>query len=131
VKYVIVVILIILIFITLPKQTSTHTVLSSNDTILAFGDSLTYGYGVSHDKSYPAILSSLTGHKVINAGNNGDTSSEGLRRLPKLLEDSSIKLMILCFGGNDIIKRQSVKTLKSNLIKMIRIKTHDTLFWRK
>jgi len=29
--------------------------------------------------------------------------------------------MILCFGGNDIIKRQSVKTLKSNLIKMIRM----------
>ncbi len=106
-------------FITLPKQTSTHTTLSSNDTILAFGDSLTYGYGASHDNSYPAILSSLTGHKVINAGNNGETSTDGLRRLPKLLKDRSIKLMILCFGGNDIIKRQSIETLKNNLKKMI------------
>jgi len=121
VKYVIGAILIILIFITLPKKTSTHTTLSSNDTILAFGDSLTYGHGVSHDKSYPAILSSLTGHKVINAGNNGETSADGLRRLPKLLEDSSIKLMILCFGGNDIIEHQSIETLKSNLKKMIRM----------
>lgn len=118
-KYVIVSILIILMFITLPKQTSTHTTLSSNDTILAFGDSLTYGYGASHDNSYPAILSSLTGHKVINAGNNGETSTDGLRRLPKLLKDRSIKLMILCFGGNDIIKRQSIETLKNNLKKMI------------
>ena len=118
-KYVIVAVLIILIFITLPKQTSTHTTLSSNDTILAFGDSLTYGQGANHDKSYPAILSSLTGHKVINAGNNGETSTDGLRRLPKLLKDKSIKLMILCFGGNDIVKRQSIETLKSNLKKMI------------
>jgi len=130
VKYVIVIILIILIFITLPKQTSMHTTLSSNDTILAFGDSLTYGHGASHNESYPALLSSLSGHKVINAGINGDTSNEGLQRLPQLLQDKSIKLMILCFGGNDILRRQSMGKLKSNLkmmISMAKTKNIDVL----
>jgi len=121
VKYVIVVILIILIFITLPKQTSIHTTLSSNNTILTFGDSLTYGHVTSHDESYPILLSSLSGHKVINGGINGETSDEGLQRLPKLLEDKSIKLMILCFGGNDILRRQSMDALKNNLKAMIRM----------
>jgi len=92
-----------------------------NDTILTFGDSLTYGHGASYNKSYPTLLSSLSGHKVINAGINGETSDEGLRRLPKLLEDKSIKLMILCFGGNDILRRQSMETLKNNLKTMIRM----------
>ena len=92
-----------------------------HNTILALGDSLTYGHGANYHESYPALLTSLTGHKVINAGNNGETSDEGLLRLPKLLEERSIKLMILCFGGNDILRRQSMDTLKNNLKKMIKL----------
>jgi len=95
--------------------------LTSTDTILAFGDSLTYGFAASTKESYPERLSLLSGYKVINAGINGDTSSEGLRRLPQLLEDSSIKLMILCFGGNDIIQKKSMSGLKQNLKTMIQM----------
>jgi lysophospholipase L1-like esterase len=95
--------------------------LTSTDTILAFGDSLTYGFGASTKESYPERLSLLSEYKVINAGINGDTSSEGLRRLPQLLEDRSVKLMILCFGGNDIIQKKSMSGLKQNLKTMIQM----------
>lgn len=120
-KYIIVALLIVFIFNILPKEHSKKNTLLPHDTILAFGDSLTYGHGSSYAESYPALLSSFSGHKVINAGINGETSGEGLQRLPKLLEDKSIKLMILCFGGNDILRQQSMNTLKNNLKAMIRM----------
>ena len=120
-KYIIVALLIVFIFNILPKESSKMNTLLPPHTILAFGDSLTYGHGANYEESYPALLSSLTGHKVINAGINGETSDEGLQRLPKLLEDKSIKLMILCFGGNDILRQQSMDALKNNLKKMIRM----------
>ena len=120
-KYIIVAVFVALILLTLPNKSTKMNRLLPHDTILAFGDSLTYGHGANYEESYPALLSSLSGHKVINAGTNGETSGEGLQRLPKLLEDKSIKLMILCFGGNDILRRQSMDALKNNLKKMIRM----------
>ena len=95
--------------------------LSNNDTILAFGDSLTYGFGASPEESYPALLSILSAHKIINAGVNGDTSADGLRRLAPYLEDKSVSLMILCFGGNDILQKKSMSALKQNLKTMIQM----------
>ncbi|PHS34424.1 MAG: arylesterase [Sulfurovum sp.] len=91
------------------------------DTILAFGDSITYGYGVHTSQSYPSVLASLLNRKVINAGVNGDTSEDGLSRLPNLLQDTSIKLILLCFGGNDILQQKSLSSLKANLKTMIQI----------
>ena len=93
--------------------------LQPHDSILAFGDSITYGFGVGEDESYPAVLHALTGIRVINAGINGETSEEGIVRLPELLEDGSVRLMLLCFGGNDILQRRSPARLKSNLKRMI------------
>ncbi len=112
-------IIIIILFSLQKKEEDFIMPLNTEHTILAFGDSLTYGYGASYTESYPALLSSLSGRKVINAGINGATSDEGLRRLPELLDDKSIQLMILCFGGNDILKNQSMKALKNNLKKMV------------
>ena len=50
-----------------------------------------------------------------------ELTGEGLKRLPQLLEDRSIKLMILCFGGNDIMQRKSMSSLKQNLKTMIQL----------
>ena len=118
-KYILMTVTIILILFTFIKKEADIHPLKPQDTILAFGDSLTYGYGTTPTKNYPFLLSSLTGLKVINAGVNGETSQEGLARLPKLLEDPSIKLMILCFGGNDILQKRSLSDLKKNLKTMI------------
>lgn len=95
--------------------------LNKSDTILAFGDSITYGFGAKHNESYPYLLAQSTNMNVINAGVNGDTSSEGFQRLPTLLENDSIKLILLCFGGNDILQKQPLKDIKNNLKKIIQI----------
>ena len=118
-KYIIMVITMALIFFTFTKKEHPIQALNTQDTILAFGDSLTYGYNAPPTQSYPAVLSKLTGLKIINAGIPAENSEDGVRRLPQLLENSSIKLMILCFGGNDIIQGLPMKNLKTNLKTMI------------
>lgn len=95
--------------------------LAPSDRILAFGDSITFGYGVNPSESYPAILSQLSGHSVVNAGVPGETSAQGLKRLPSVLKKNQVELMILCFGGNDIVQGKSRETLQKNLIAMIRM----------
>jgi lysophospholipase L1-like esterase len=121
--------LLILIFSLLSKDNDIKT-LKPNDTILAIGDSLTYGYNAKPHQSYPSILSHLTGLKVINAGVNGDTSKDGLNSLSNYLQRDDIKLMILFFGGNDMLQKRSTKELKENLrvmIKMAKDRGIDTL----
>lgn len=90
-----------------------------NRVILAFGDSLTYGYGASMQESYPKRLQYLLGREVINAGVPGEVSAEGLKRLPKLLEQHNPALLILCHGGNDILQKKEMSELRANLEKMI------------
>jgi acyl-CoA thioesterase-1 len=93
---------------TLPK-------LSPHDVILAFGDSLTHGTGASEETAYPAVLASLTGHTVINAGVPGDTTATGLQRLPAVLAEYKPRLVLLCLGGNDMLHQQPAAMTENNL----------------
>jgi lysophospholipase L1-like esterase len=93
--------------------------LSASATILAFGDSLTHGNGAGIQQSYPAVLTELTGHEVINAGISGELSSDGLRRLPNLLKQYKPELVILCHGGNDILQKRDLSQTKDNIRQMI------------
>jgi len=93
---------------TLPK-------LNSHDVIVAFGDSLTHGTGASDDTAYPAVLASLTGRTVINAGVPGDTTASGLQRLPGVLAEYKPRLVLLCLGGNDMLRKQPESTTVNNL----------------
>jgi len=120
-KYLLIILTIVALILFFKKETPEVIKLNPTDKILAFGDSITYGYGESENRSYPYLLSQLTNTQVVNAGVNGDTSQEGLQRLSALLEDSSIKLILLCFGGNDILQKVPLTKLKSNLKKMIQI----------
>ncbi len=121
-KYLVIFILLFIVLWTIQNKNSISvSTLSTNNTILAMGDSLTYGYNAKPSESYPSVLAKLSTHRVINAGINGETSAEGLKRLPQLLKDENIKLMLLCFGGNDIIQRKSTVSLKENLKTMIQM----------
>ena len=75
--------------------------LAPGATIVAFGDSLTAGVGASSGADYPAQLASLTGYRVVNAGVSGETTAEGVKRLPAVLAKYSPELLILLEGGND------------------------------
>lgn len=102
------------------KDNLSYIELKRDATILAFGDSITYGYGVMQKDSYPAQLQKKTGLHVINAGISGEESSEGLSRLSALLVNKP-DLVILCHGGNDILRKRSDEKLKTNLIAMINL----------
>lgn len=102
------------------SQNNSSITLKNSATILAFGDSITYGYRVSRDSSYPSQLEKKIGLHVINAGVSGEESSEGLLRLPELLKQKP-DLVILCHGGNDILRKRSLIKLKNNLLAMINL----------
>ncbi len=95
--------------------------LDTDATILAFGDSLTYGTGTSRDKAYPAVLAKLINHKVINAGVPGEISKNGLARLPDLIEKHQPDLIIICHGANDILRKLDLSQTQNNIQQMINL----------
>jgi acyl-CoA thioesterase-1 len=96
--------------------------LAQNAVILAFGDSLTFGTGAkSETESYPAVLQQLTGRSVVNAGIPGEISAAGLKRLPNVLAEVKPALVILCHGGNDILRRLDKRQLANNLEQMVQL----------
>ena len=93
-------------------------------TILALGDSLTFGYGLSRKQAYPALIaekmrSANYQFEVINAGSSGDTTAGGLRRLPALLRGKKIDVLILALGINDAFRGVSIEQMRSNLQAII------------
>jgi acyl-CoA thioesterase I len=90
-------------------------------TIVAFGDSLTYGTGASEGESYPAVLERLIGRRVIRAGVPGEVSGDALQRLPQVLDEHQPQLLLLCIGGNDLLRKINETTLASNVRQMIGI----------
>ncbi len=97
------------------------TPLPADASILAFGDSLTSGYGVDQADSYPSVLQSLSNRQVINAGISGETTNEGLRRLPEVLDTTSPGLLLLLEGGNDILRGLNLIQTRRNLAAMIEL----------
>ena len=84
-------------------------------TVLALGDSLTFGTGATAETSYPTVLAGLTGWNVVNAGVPGDTSAQALARLPALLAEHRPKLVIVSIGGNDFLRKLPESDTRANV----------------
>jgi len=94
--------------------------LAASDVIVAFGDSLTFGTGAAEPESYPSVLASLLGREVVRSGVPGEVTSQGLARLPEVIDEHRPKLMIVCLGGNDMLRKVAEAEIRSNLRAIIK-----------
>ncbi len=98
----------------------------SGPRILALGDSLTAGYGLASGDSFARRLEAALVERhgvatVHQAGVSGDTSADGLRRLPRVLAGLGVKpdLAIVEFGANDMLQGVSPDRMHANLDAML------------
>ena len=96
---------------------------SSKPKIVALGDSITAGYGLSRDLAYPNLLQKrleAEGYdfEVANAGVPGDTTAGGVRRLDWVL-DGEVRVLIVALGGNDGLRGLPVTEMKRNLSTIV------------
>jgi len=91
-----------------------------NDVIVAFGDSLTYGTGTNESESYPAVLAQLIGRKVVRAGVPGEMTGGGLARLESVIDEHRPALVIVCLGGNDMLRKLNDAEIVRNLRAIIK-----------
>jgi lysophospholipase L1-like esterase len=95
--------------------------IGSADVVLAFGDSLTYGTGAAPEESYPAVLAAIIGRTVVRSGVPGELSGEALARLPAALDEHQPVVLLLCSGGNDLLRRMDEGRVEANLRAMIEL----------
>ncbi len=100
-------------------------IISDRKKIVAFGDSLTAGFGLTEKESYPYLLQEKLNadgynYEVVNAGVSGETSLGGLERIDWVLEMEKVDVLVLELGANDLLRGIPVKTMKGNLDKIIK-----------
>lgn len=111
-------------------ETQSATPQNHNDTtdtrpiIVCFGDSLTAGYGADPGQSYPDYLQSLLDsrgyhYRVVNLGVSGNTTKDGVQRLPHVLELHPY-LVVVEFGGNDGLRGVPISDSRANLDQIIK-----------
>ena len=103
----------------------TPKITSDKPKIVAFGDSLTAGFGLTEKESYPFLLQQKLNadgynYEVVNAGIAGETSAGGLERIDWVLEQENVEILILELGANDLLRGLPVARMKDNLAKMIK-----------
>ena len=92
---------------------------SKGSRIICFGDSITFGYGVNPGEDYPAALSKLSDIPVINAGIDGDTTSEAIKRIQADVLERDPLLVIIEFAGNDFLRKVPQQETVSNISRMV------------
>jgi acyl-CoA thioesterase-1 len=96
---------------------------ASRPRVVALGDSLTAGLGLSPDQAWPALVQEKIDEagldvEVVNAGVSGDTTAGGLRRLDWAL-DGDVKVLVLELGANDGLRGLPVEQMRNNLSQII------------
>lgn len=114
-------IIIVIISLTGCAKKEIKNIDSRGKNIICFGNSLTVGYGAEPGQDYPTLLAKLTGFPVINAGIDGDTSIEGLKRIKTDVLDKDPLLVIVEFGGNDFLRKIPYEETAKNIEEMVRL----------
>ena len=92
---------------------------SKGKNIICFGDSITFGYGANEGEDYPTELAKMVDIPVINAGIDGDTSIEAMKRLESDVLDRDPLLVIIEFSGNDFLRKITQEETLKNIEEMV------------
>jgi acyl-CoA thioesterase-1 len=92
---------------------------SAGEDIICFGDSLTKGTGSTKGNDYPSVLAGRSGMHVINAGVEGDTTREALKRIEKDVSGHDPRIVIVEFSGNDFLQGIPMRETFENLDKIV------------
>lgn len=122
--YLIVIMLCVLLNLSLPQAHAEENSLSTQQTILIVGDSISAGFGIDKQLGWVRLLENQLqeqniNHVIINASISGETSSGGANRINKLLQRYKPSLVIIELGGNDGLRGSPIKAIKKNLSYMI------------
>jgi acyl-CoA thioesterase-1 len=96
--------------------------------LLILGDSLSAGYGLTQEESWPYLLQNTwqsQNIQVINAAVSGETSRGGLSRLPRLIELHQPSHLLIELGGNDGLRGYSIADMQENIEKIIQLATNN------
>lgn len=108
---------------TMDSKTETSTTADNTPTILFFGNSLTAGYGLDPEQSFPSLIEDTLAtlgldYKVINAGLSGETTSGGLNRIDWVLQQP-VSIFALELGANDMLRGLPLEETKKNLAAIL------------
>ena len=95
-----------------------HNYPNKNTDIVAFGDSLTYGYGAGRSQSYPAYLSDMIGRDIINLGINGDTTATALARIDEIRKYKPYMVLVE-LSANDFLRKVPKEQTERNLREIV------------
>lgn len=127
VKHWIVVILAIAL-VACGKSQIEHETIPAGATVVAFGDSVTYGYRVDKQQNYPNRLATMTGWNVVNAGVSGERADRAKNRIGSVLSQYQPKLVIIEIGGNDFLQRRNENAVKEDIRAIIQaVKAADAI----
>jgi acyl-CoA thioesterase-1 len=90
------------------------------EVVVFFGDSITQGYGVRPEDSFPSLVARALGIAFVNAGIPGDTTAAGLARIERDVIAHRPRLTLVEFGGNDFLRRVPLEETLSNLDGIVR-----------
>lgn len=91
-------------------------------TLLVLGDSLSAAYGIPRERGWVALLQQkLPNFNVVNAGISGDTTENGVARLPTLLQKHQPAIVIIELGGNDGLRGFQIPRIRDNLAQMTQL----------
>uniref|UniRef100_A0A5Q0TI07 Multifunctional acyl-CoA thioesterase I/protease I/lysophospholipase L1 n=2 Tax=Vibrio algicola TaxID=2662262 RepID=A0A5Q0TI07_9VIBR len=118
--------LMIMLCVTSLTQINMAQASQQNPTILILGDSLSAGYQMAIEQSWPSLLPKELKTKginatVINGSISGDTSGNGLARLPALLSQHNPDWVVIELGANDGLRGFPPATISQNLTQIIKL----------
>ena len=105
---------------------SSSTFADKDKTIVVIGDSLSAAHGIPVETAWPQLLQQKLiakkyPYKIINSSISGDTSYTALNRSKKMLPLLKPAICLIAIGANDGLQGLTLKQLKSNLHKLVKL----------